>query len=218
MISRRCRGNPNRMQMKNLASALDLRGSPDSLAGQGFSLLRREFLIGLGTDKDLGAELLVLALDAGGGIDGIADGRVVQPLRAAHHADDRAARVNADTDTQVGLVVLLPGFLQCMDAVNHFHCRADGPHGMVRIFFRCAEQHHHPVSHVLRQRSSVTLDDGHESREVVVQQGDHRSRGMAFGIRREIADVGEEHTDGPLLAVRAEFLDRRCQDAQHVLR
>ena len=132
----------------------------------------------------------------------LADGRVVHVEIAADGAHDDLAGVQPDADLDHGRVRASHLLRVLLHALLHPERRVAGPHGVVLVGERRAEERHDPVAHDLVHRALVAVDRLHHPLEHGVEEL-ARLLGIAVGQQLHRAlEVGEEH--GDLLALAFE--------------
>ena len=123
----------------------------------------------------------------------LADGRIVHVEVAADGADNHLPRVHADPDMHGharGAVYLLGIPL---DGLLHPQCCVAGPHGVILVRERGAEEGHDPVTHDLVHGALVAVDGLHHPLEDGVQELPGLL-GVAISQQLHRAlEVGEEH-------------------------
>jgi hypothetical protein len=123
-------------------------------------------------------------LQAGGGVDAVAGGRVLASLDLRVEGDQRLAGGDADVDLQVAV-----GGKVLTDRQRGPY----GPLGVVLVGDRRTEDRHHRVAHELRDRAAVPLEDRAQAGMVRLQEPLHVLGIHSLGPRREPHEVGEQH-------------------------
>ena len=90
--------------------------------------------------------------------------------------------------------------------VEHVARGAQRAVGVVGLVERRAEHGHDPVAHVRDERAARVEDRVGHLAEVAVEDVDHVRRRARLGVRREAAQVAEEHRRVALLAAEAQLL------------
>src|SRR5215216_3819775 len=144
--------------------------------------------VGGGAEDDL-AGLGDLLLEAGGEVDGVADGGEVAELVAADVADEGGPGVDPDPEPEpVGLALG-----DRLDGRLHAQGGPGRPQGVVGLAGRGVEQGHDRVADELDDRAPVGQQQRHGPAEVLVEHAHHLVGGGPLGVGREPAQVGEEH-------------------------
>ena len=132
----------------------------------------------------------------------LADGRVVHVQIAADGAHDDLAGVEPDADLHVHAVGAAHLLRVALHLLLHPERRVAGPHGVVLVGERRAEERHDPVAHHLVHRALVAVDGLHHALEHGIEEL-ARLLGIAVGEQLHRAlEVGEQH--GDLLALAFE--------------
>jgi hypothetical protein len=138
-------------------------------------------------------------LHAGGQVGRLPDRRVVHVEIRPDGADDHLAGVESHADLERHPVRAKDPLRVFRDRLLHPQRRVAGPHGMVLVGERRAEERHDPVAHDLVDRALVSVNGLHHVLKNRVQELP-RLLGIAVGEQLHRAlQVGEE--DGDLLAL-----------------
>ena len=124
-------------------------------------------------------------LEPRSGVDDVARDHALALLRPRAERDERLARVDADTELELGLLV--------EDPVADGERRADGALGVVLVRDRGAEDRHHGVADELLDRAAEALELVAEPSVVRAEQRAHLLGIHLLGARGEADEVGEEH-------------------------
>ena len=203
----RLQAGPRRARPRHL---VDLHGVGEPLHRHGAERLHLDVALGqrqrLGRDHDRAG--IGELLHPRGQVRRLADGRVVHVEIAADGAHDDLPGVQPDADLDHGRVRASHLVRVLLHALLHPERRVAGPHRVVLVGERRAEERHDPVAHHLVDRALVAVDRLHHALEHGVEEL-ARLLGIAVGEQLHRAlQVGEEDRDLLALALQRRLGDQ----------
>src|SRR6185312_9348816 len=142
---------------------------------------REEHLTGTGT-----------LTQACGDVHRIADERIAHVRARADVAGHHVAFVDADAESRIDPVALLPRMGEPLEVLEHLLCGVHRATGAVGLLEWHAEAEHQAVSRHVKDRAVVAEGDLGEQGEVLVEQRHHLARCEPLRDGRESAQVREQ--------------------------
>src|SRR5262249_36614125 len=155
-------------------------------------------------DDDVCLKYLILALQPGGEVDTVADGRKIELLARPDVAEDYLRGVESDAYIKWRKTVDFPVAIKLPELFDHLEGGAGGQHGVRTVRCEGAAVRHDAIANELVHDAVVLEDDIGHSFQILVELLE-QAHGIGFlGKGRKTSHVGEEDRQFASFSVESE--------------